>query len=66
MFYRPLQHPAGRALTSDWFINSFRDLMGVYEINFLLKFCQNFLSKVQLKFFFIDNYYKTIYGSVRS
>ena len=36
-----LNHPTGRALTSDWFVNSF--IMVVYK-NFF-KFSHNFLSK---------------------
>ena len=48
-----LNHPVGRALTSDWFASSF-----------LMVVCENFekkLSKEQLKSFLIDNHHKTIY-----
>ena len=51
----------GRARDSEWNENSF--IMVVYKK--ILKFTQNFLSKVGLKKFVIDNHYKTIFISVR-
>ena len=61
---KAIQHSTRRVLTSDWFVNSF--IIVVHE-KISLKFSQKFLSKVWLKYFLIDNHYKTsgIHGGYR-
>ena len=54
-----LQHPIGRSINSDWFVNNF--IMVFYEKMFFLLQSEFGVQRTTKKTFLIDNHYKSFY-----